>query len=148
LSAARLALDHDLAAQGRALDAMTEQLAALRRRSNPQDRALLEQLDAARSRLANLVLNLAGSSGKQTSATEQQATITRLEAETQRLEAAVSARSAEFRAQSQPVTIESVQKALARERDTQLRSRPIVHSTLRQRTAESVTASRVMRPIY
>jgi CHAT domain-containing protein/Tfp pilus assembly protein PilF len=109
LSAGRLALTTILRRKGRALDAMTEQLASLRRRANPQDRALLEQLDAARSQLATLVLNRAG---QQTSETERQTASTKLEAEGQRLEAAVSARSAEFRAQSQPVTIESVQAAM------------------------------------
>jgi len=80
---------------------MTEQLAALRRRSNPRI-VLVEQLDAARLRLANLCAEPGGSSGKQTSATEQQATITRLEAETQRFGAAVSARSAESRSVATP----------------------------------------------
>ena len=88
---------------------MTEQLAVLRRRSDPQDRALLEQLEAARSKLAALVLRGPGKPGSET---EQQVAINKLEAEAQRLEAAVSARSAEFRAQSQPVTIESVQAAV------------------------------------
>ena len=46
------------------------------------------------------------------SETEQQIAIGKLESEAQRLEAAVSARSAEFRAQSQPVTIESIQAAM------------------------------------
>lgn len=112
LSAARLALTTILRRKGRALDAMTEQLAALRRRSDPQDRALLESLDAVRSQLATLVLN---GPGKQSSVTEQQAAVAKLEAEVQRQEAAVSARSAEFRAQSQPVTIESVQAAMPAE---------------------------------
>jgi CHAT domain-containing protein/Tfp pilus assembly protein PilF len=109
LSAARLALTTILRRKGRALDAMTEQLASLRRRSDPQDRALLERLDAVRSQLANLVLN---GPVNQSSATERQAAVAKLEAEVQRLEAAVSARSAEFRAQSQPVTIESVEEAM------------------------------------
>jgi CHAT domain-containing protein/Tfp pilus assembly protein PilF len=109
LRAARLALSTILRRKGRALDAMTEQLSALRRRSDPQDRALLEQLVAARSRLATLVLN---GTGERTSDTEKQGAVAKLEAEVQRLEAAVSARSAEFRAQSQPVTIESVQAAI------------------------------------
>jgi CHAT domain-containing protein/Tfp pilus assembly protein PilF len=115
LSAARLALTTILRRKGRALDAMTEQLAALRRRSDPQDRTLLESLDAVRTQLATLVLK--GPEGN--SATEQQAAhqsaIAKLDAEAQRLEAAVSARSAEFRAQSQPVTIESVQGAMPAE---------------------------------
>jgi CHAT domain-containing protein/tetratricopeptide (TPR) repeat protein len=109
LSAARLALTTILRRKGRALDAMTEQLASLRRRSDPQDRALLERLDAVRSELATLVLS---GPVKQGSGTERQAAAAKLEAEVQRLEAAVSARSAEFRAQSQPVTIESVQQAM------------------------------------
>jgi CHAT domain-containing protein/Tfp pilus assembly protein PilF len=108
-SAARLALTTILRRKGRALDAMTEQLAALRRRSDPQDRALLDQLETARAKLSALVLRGAGG---ETSEAEQRAAIAKLEAEAQQLEAAVSARSAEFRAQSQPVTIESVQAAL------------------------------------
>jgi CHAT domain-containing protein/Tfp pilus assembly protein PilF len=109
LSAARLALTTILRRKGRALDAMTEQLSTLRRRSDPQDRALLEQLVAVRSQLATLVFDRAA---RERPLSEQQAAITKLEAEVQRLEAAVSARSAEFRAQSQPVTIESVQAAM------------------------------------
>ncbi|MFN2511242.1 MAG: tetratricopeptide repeat protein [Pyrinomonadaceae bacterium] len=109
LSAARLALTTILRRKGRALDAMTEQLASLRRRSDPQDRALLERLDAVRSELATLVLS---GPVKQSSGTERQAAVAKLEAEVQRLEAAVSARSAEFRAQSQPVTIDSVREAM------------------------------------
>src|SRR6266536_1727460 len=116
LSAGRLALTTILQRKGRALDAMTEQLASLRRRANPQDRALLESLDAVRSQLATLVLN---GPGKQSDVTGQQsahqASVAKLEAEVQRLEAAVSARSAEFRAQSQPVTIASVQEAIPRD---------------------------------
>lgn len=109
LKSARLALTTILRRKGRALDAMTEQLASLRRRADPQDRVLLEQLYSARSQLSTLVLNGAG---RQTSDAEHQAAVARLEAEVQRLEAAVSARSAEFRAQSQPVTIESVQNVM------------------------------------
>jgi CHAT domain-containing protein/Tfp pilus assembly protein PilF len=109
LSAARLALTTVLRRKGRALDAMTEQLATLRRRSDPQDRALLEQLVAVRSQLATLVFDRAA---RERPASEQQDQVGKLEAEVQRLEAAVSARSAEFRAQSQPVTIETVKAAM------------------------------------
>ncbi len=87
LSAARLALTTILRRKGRALDAMTEQLAALRRRSDPQDRALLESLDTVRSQLATLVLN---GPSPQTSATEHQAAVAKLDAEVQRLEAAIA----------------------------------------------------------
>jgi CHAT domain-containing protein/Tfp pilus assembly protein PilF len=108
LNAGRLALTTILRRKGRALDAMTEQLASLRRRSDPQDRALLDSLDAVRSKLATLVLT--GPRGS--SVTEHQAAVARVEGEVQQLEAAVSARSAEFRAQSQSVTIETVQAAI------------------------------------
>jgi CHAT domain-containing protein/Tfp pilus assembly protein PilF len=111
LTAARLALTTILRRKGRALDAMTEQLATLRRRSDPQDRALLERLGIVRAQLATLVLNGSG----RTSVTEKQTAVAKLEGEVQRLEAAVSARSAEFRAQSQPVTIESVQEAMPKD---------------------------------
>ena len=121
-AAARLALTTVLQRKGRALDAMVDSVAALRRRLNPEDRALLEQLSAASSQLAALTLNAsqAGASapeeGQENSeeAHQQQerlATIAQLETEVQRLQAAVSARSGEFRAQSQPVTLERVQSA-------------------------------------
>ena len=109
VTAARLALTTILRRKGRALDAMTEQLALLRRRADPQDRALLEELEAARKELSTMALRGAG---PQTSVAEQRAAVSKLEAEAQRLEAAVSLRSAEFRAQSQPITIESVQSAM------------------------------------
>lgn len=117
IGAARIALTNILRRKGRALDAMTEQLASLRRRSDPEDRALLEKLEAVRSQLATLVLNGPGKqssvpAGQVVHQTAHEASIAELEAEGQRLEAAVSARSAEFRALSQPVTIESVQAAL------------------------------------
>jgi CHAT domain-containing protein/Tfp pilus assembly protein PilF len=106
--AARLALTTILRRKGRALDAMADQIAALRRRLDPQDQALLDQLSAARAQLSTLALGGLG----RTPPDEYQATIRKLEAEVERLEAAVSARSAEFRVGSQPVTVEQAQKAI------------------------------------
>lgn len=108
LRAARLALTTILRRKGRALDAMADEIANLRRRLNPEDRALLEQLASARSELAGLVLSGVG----KTDAAGHQSAVAKLESEVQRLEAAVSARSAEFRAQSQGVTIERVQELI------------------------------------
>jgi CHAT domain-containing protein len=113
---ARLALTTILRRKGRALDAMTDQIAALRRLARPEDQTLLDQLAKARARLAALVLD---HKQAETDATRRQAEIAQLTAETQRLEEAVgaiAARSpelrAELRAQGQPVTIEAVQQAL------------------------------------
>jgi len=106
--AARLALTTILRRKGRALDAASDQIGALRRRLNPQDRELLEQLSTARGKLATLVLT--GPRGAD-HAMHREA-VARLKAEVERLEAVVSVRSTEFRAQAQPVTVERVQEAL------------------------------------
>jgi CHAT domain-containing protein/Tfp pilus assembly protein PilF len=106
--ATRLALTTILRRKGRALDAASDQIGALRRRLKPQDRELLAQLSSARAKMATLVLT-----GAETSNTGgHRETVTRFKNEVERLEAEVSARSAEFRAQAQPVTIERVQGAL------------------------------------
>ena len=106
LRAARLALTTILRRKGRALDVVADELSNLRSRLDPEDRILLEQLASARSELASLVLNGVSKSDDG----GHQAVVNKLEADVQRLEAAVSVRSAEFRAQSQAVTIERVQE--------------------------------------
>lgn len=107
-AARRLALTTILRRKGRALDAVADSIGALRRRLNPQDRALLDQLTETRSRLATLVLGGPG----QTSPAQHRAEIKRFEEQADKLEAQVSSRSAEFRVQSQPVTLESVQASI------------------------------------
>lgn len=109
--AARLALTTILRLKGRVLDAMTDQVTSLRRRLDTQDRALLDQLAAARTQLAALVLKGPG----ETDPAQYRAEVARLEGEGERLEAQVSARSAEFRALAQPVTLERVQRAIPEE---------------------------------
>ncbi|MEK6408165.1 MAG: tetratricopeptide repeat protein [Acidobacteriota bacterium] len=94
--------------KGRGLDAMTDSIAALRRRANPQDRELIDQLTDGRSRLSKLVLGGLGTSKP----AEYQAEIRKLEEKVEELEASISRRSAEFRAQSQAVTLESIQAAI------------------------------------
>jgi CHAT domain-containing protein/Tfp pilus assembly protein PilF len=107
--ASELALTTILRRKGRVLDAMTDQIGALRRRLNAQDRALLDQLAASRSALARLQLKEVGSTG----ASERAAERARLETEIERLEGEVSARSAEFRTlESHPVTLNAVREAI------------------------------------
>lgn len=107
--ALQLAFNTILQRKGRALDAMSNQIASLRRRLNAEDRELLDQLSRARSALATLSLK---GPDEKIDAAQYRAEVSRLEAEVQRLEAAVSSRSAEFRTQSQPVTLERVQQAI------------------------------------
>jgi CHAT domain-containing protein/Tfp pilus assembly protein PilF len=108
LQALRLALTTVLRRKGRALDVMADQIGSLRRRLDPQDRALLDQLSAAQAQLSALTLG----GPRQSTPEEYEAAVARLEAEVERLQDEVSSRSAEFRVQTQPVTIEQVQKAL------------------------------------
>ena len=74
----------------------------------PEDQKLLDQLKAARAQLARLVL----SGPQRTTPAEHQAQIKTLEEQREKLEDQISRRSAEFRAQSQPVTLSSVQAAI------------------------------------
>jgi CHAT domain-containing protein/Flp pilus assembly protein TadD len=105
--ARRLALTAILRRKGRALDAMADSIATLRRRLNADDRALLDQYTGARSQLATLTLG-----GRAKKPAEYQAEIKGLEDKVERLETDISRRSAEFRAQSQPVTLEAIQAAI------------------------------------
>jgi CHAT domain-containing protein/Tfp pilus assembly protein PilF len=106
--ARRLALGNILRRKGRALDAMANQIGALRRHAAPEDRELLDRLTEARTRLANLKLGGASASTQ----AARRAEVAVLETETDRLEAEVSQRSAPFRAHTQPITIEAVQRAI------------------------------------
>jgi CHAT domain-containing protein/Tfp pilus assembly protein PilF len=107
--AARLALTTILRRKGRSLDAMADEVGALRRRASPQDRALLERLAAARSNLAALQLSRDAAA---LSSTERQSSEARLSSEVERLEAEVSRLSAEFRAASRAVTYDAVRDAI------------------------------------
>lgn len=106
LQAARLALTTILRRKSRVLDILTGNLQALRVRSNPEDKALLDKLALIRSKLA--ALPFAGTSTQ----TDQFRQMTVLTEQEQKLESAISQRSTEFRIQSQPITIESVQKLI------------------------------------
>jgi CHAT domain-containing protein len=94
--------------KARGLDAMIDTIATLRRHATPQDQALLDQLTDARSHLADDALKGFGATMPQASS----APLKQLEENVEKVEAELSRRSAEFRAQAQPVTIAAVQAAL------------------------------------
>lgn len=108
--AARLALTTVLRRKGRVLDAMSDQIGALRRRLGQASGALLDRLAQARSRLSTLVLK--GSSPSVPS--DYRTEIAEAESQVRELEAEVSQRSVEFRTQTQPVTLEHVQASIPR----------------------------------
>jgi CHAT domain-containing protein/Tfp pilus assembly protein PilF len=107
-AAAELALTTILRRKGRVLDVMSDQVGALRRRLDTQDRALLDRLSATRSALARLVLQGADAE----SPAERREEEKRLKDELDLLEAKVSERSAEFRTQAQPVTLKAVRESI------------------------------------
>jgi CHAT domain-containing protein len=94
--------------KGRALDAAGDNVADLRRRASPQDRDLFARLAGARSELAALTLQ--GAARLRPDVYRRQ--LRQLEDTVDRLEADVAARSAEFRAQSRPITIAAVRTAI------------------------------------
>ena len=106
--AARLALTSILRRKGRVLDAMAEQVELLRRRLTPEARLLFDRLARARTELATLTLAV-GAAGLPA---RSRAAAVELEAEIGRLEAAVGDHSSQFREQTRPVTIESVQQRI------------------------------------
>jgi CHAT domain-containing protein/tetratricopeptide (TPR) repeat protein len=95
--------------KGRVFDAMSDSLAAVKRRlDNAEDRALLDRLSAATAELARTALG----STPNLSGAERLAAISRLENEHEKLQSALSERSAAFRAQAAPVTLDAVRGAL------------------------------------
>jgi CHAT domain-containing protein/Tfp pilus assembly protein PilF len=106
--AANLAALVLLQRKGRVLDAISDSFKSLRERSRPEDQKLLDQWSAAVARLAGLALDGPGKMARE----EYQKQLTSMEEEREGLEAEISERSAEFRAQTQPVTLPSVQAAI------------------------------------
>jgi CHAT domain-containing protein/Tfp pilus assembly protein PilF len=106
--ALQLAFTTLLRRKGRGLDVMANTIAAVRRRAAPEDQALFDQLAEARSQLATLTLKESGANKPET----YRARLKSLGDKVEELESALSARSPEFRAQAQPVTLTAVQAAL------------------------------------
>jgi CHAT domain-containing protein/Tfp pilus assembly protein PilF len=107
-AARSLAVATILQRKGRALDAMSDSLTALRQRFDAKDQALLDQLKVVTAQLAESVLNGPG----RIPPAEHQKRIRDLEDQKEKLEDRISRRSGEFRAQSQPITLEAVQAAI------------------------------------
>jgi CHAT domain-containing protein/Tfp pilus assembly protein PilF len=106
--AAQLALSVILQRKGRALDAMSEQIGVLRRRADPEGLRLLDRLLAVSTQLATLQTSEASDLTPQ----RRRERITQLENEAEQLQADISRRSAAFRQQFQPVTLEAAQAAM------------------------------------
>ena len=110
--APRDAAARDLAAvsvlrgKGRVQDAMSASLAALRRRSSPEDQKLLDQLNDANAKLSKLIV---GGPPQKTTPAEYQQQVERLEGQREDLEVEISERSAGYYERAQPVTLASVQ---------------------------------------
>jgi CHAT domain-containing protein/tetratricopeptide (TPR) repeat protein len=105
---ARLALTALLRRKGRALDATSQSLEALRSNLGPRERRLLDELESVRSRYSARMMRPPESALLEA----YRAEVAALDAEAQRLEAAISERSAGYRPPREPVTIAAVQAAL------------------------------------
>ncbi len=111
VSATEMAMELILQRKGRVLDAMAEGVEALRRRATPEDQKLLDDLTSARAQLSALSLRGPGKLKLEDFQAKSQA----LERQIDELERAISARSAEFRAQAQPVTLEAIQRVIPKD---------------------------------
>jgi CHAT domain-containing protein/tetratricopeptide (TPR) repeat protein len=94
--------------KGRALDAASNNLNALRGRFNTEDQALLDRLSETRSGIARLVLG----GFQETSSDQYRVRIKALEDQAETYEAEIGRRNSEFRAQSLPVTLAAVQSSI------------------------------------
>jgi CHAT domain-containing protein/Tfp pilus assembly protein PilF len=94
--------------KGRVLDALTDNLAALRRRFDANDKILIDRLNDTNARFAELVLN-APETG---TLAEYQKQISALEEEKKALENEIGRRSGGFYEQAKPVTLAAVKNAI------------------------------------
>jgi CHAT domain-containing protein/Tfp pilus assembly protein PilF len=107
-AARNLAATLILQRKGRALDAASESLNALRSRFNKEDQDALDKLIDARSQIARLVLD----GPQRMNAERHRERVKTLEDQAEKFEAEISRKSDEFRAQSLPVTLEAVRAAI------------------------------------
>jgi CHAT domain-containing protein/Tfp pilus assembly protein PilF len=95
--------------KGRVLDAMTDTFATVRQRvSDAKDQQLLDQLSSTTAQLARAALTVP----EHVSPNEHQQRLATLTDRMERLEGTLSGDIAEFRARTQPVTLEAVQAAI------------------------------------
>jgi CHAT domain-containing protein/Tfp pilus assembly protein PilF len=113
--APRDAAARDLAAasilrgKGRVQDAMSASLAALRRRSSPEDQKLLDRLNDADARLSKLIV---GGPPQKATPAEYQEQVESLEGQREDLEVEIGERSAGYYQRAQPVTLAAVQASI------------------------------------
>jgi CHAT domain-containing protein len=94
--------------KGRVQDAMADLFAAARQRvASPDDRVLMDELKETDARLARIALG-----GARPPAHDVRESVAEIESRKEQLEATLSERSAEFRADMRPVTLEAVQAAI------------------------------------
>lgn len=106
--AKKMALELIFTRKGRTFDAMSESISALRRRASAEDQKLFDRLSDVRTSVANLTLRGAGNDKPE----DYQQKLKTLEEEKEKLEDALSRRSAEFRTQSQAVSVDAVRAAI------------------------------------
>ncbi|MDX6405799.1 MAG: hypothetical protein QOH70_3254 [Blastocatellia bacterium] len=107
-AALKLAFTTVLRRKGRALEAMTDSIATLRKRLDPRKQALIDELIDMRSYLSSLFVR---GPGRLTSS-QYQDLVKKIQDRIDELEAEVSSKSAEVAIQNTPVTLELVQKAM------------------------------------
>ena len=107
-NAAHLALTTLLHRKGRVLDALIDNLNRLRQNLTPADQKRLDELATTRTQLATLYY---GGLGKLTPEQYKNLT-TQLQQKADQLEADLNNRSATFRTENQPITLEAVQKQI------------------------------------
>ncbi|NET69787.1 MAG: CHAT domain-containing protein [Sphaerospermopsis sp. SIO1G2] len=107
--AARLALTTILQRKGRILDILTRNIQILRQRNNePKSQKLIDELSNLYSQIAALRHN----PPRELSPSQYRQQVTNLQAKIKQQEDQLSRSSAEFRLQSQPVSIEAIQKLI------------------------------------
>ena len=106
-AARELAVTAVLQRKGRVQDTLSNSFYSLRNRASAEDQTLWDQLNRVTSRLARLVLN-----GPQDASAEQHKEINTLEEQREKIESEISRRSAEFRAQKQPITLDAIRRAI------------------------------------
>ncbi|WAN69595.1 tetratricopeptide repeat protein [Moorena producens JHB] len=106
--AARLALTTVLRRKGRLLDFITNSQQILRQSLDPESQRLLEDLNATRTQLANLIYNRL----RNLPLEDYQERLNSLSEQANQLEDKISRRSPDFRTTNQSVTLEAIQKLI------------------------------------
>ncbi|MFY9224199.1 MAG: DUF2225 domain-containing protein, partial [Blastocatellia bacterium] len=111
LEACRSALTEVLRRKGRSIDAVNQSVEALRKRSSPEDVALLDELSQKNTLLSDLTIQGLGKRSPE----EYQALLKSVKEEIEILQYKISERSAEFRTISKPITLDAVQQAIPKD---------------------------------